>query len=494
MKISLRRLDPFRDFDFDLLGRSLSAQVLWLTVGIILLVELVILAPNLGQERQEWLWQRVNQAHLAAFTMARTDQPKLDAPVGVALLQLAGVESLRLIEPGQQALVLRGGAGRDSVEVVDLAHETRLHSAEQAAMRLLGLGASRVEVVAPIPQQPGATLDIVADGDALNAYLRGYALHVAALSVIVALVTGLLVFSVLDRLLVRPMRIMTASIVGFRKDPEQAASGDLDWLAARGEDEIAIAARELQAMQEALRADLWRNARLAAVGTAVAKISHDLRNILCSALLVADRLQQAADPQAKHAADTLITAVERAVQLVGRTVDFTREGPPPLTRSAVGLRALVEEAAAAARPEGAGFVLENQVSEGLVLALDRTHIYRVLVNLMRNAAEAGATKIVVVAGVETGVPRIELRDDGSGLPKKVLENLFKPFAGSGRHGGTGLGLAIARDLVRAHGGELVLAQTSSRGTVFALELAERKRETRQEEAREQNASEAIGLG
>lgn len=491
MKLLLRRLDPFRDFDFDLLGSSLSARVLWLTVGIILLVELVILAPNLGQERQEWLWQRVTQAHLAAFALARTDNETLDAPVSAALLHLAGVESLRLIEPGQSALVLSDGLGIVSDRTVDLAHETLLYSAERAALRLVGFRGSQIEVVAPSPLQPGAMLDIVVDGDALTAYLRNYALHVAALSVIVALVTGLLVFSVLDRLLVRPMRIMTASIVGFRKDPEQAASGDLDWLAGRGEDEIAIAARELKAMQEALRADLWRNARLAAVGTAVAKISHDLRNILSSALLVADRLQQVGDPQAQRAADTLITAVERAVQLVGRTVDFTREGPPALTRSAVALRALVDEAAATAKPDGAGFVLDNQVSEALVLALDRTHIYRVLVNLMRNAAEAGATRISVVAGLEADVPRMELRDNGPGLPEKVRENLFKPFTGSGRNGGTGLGLVIARDLVRAHGGELVLAQTGKRGTVFVLELAERKNETRRDEPSE---SETIGLG
>jgi signal transduction histidine kinase len=492
MKKLLRRLDPFRDFDFDLLGSSLSARVLWLTVGIILLVEVMILLPNLGQERQDWLWQRVTQAHLAAFTLTRTDNQTLDAPVSAALLHLAGVESLRLIEPGQSALVLPGGPVMPRPDrSVDLAHETLLYSAEHAALRLLGLGARQIEVVAPSPLQPGAMLDIVVDGDALSAYLRNYALHAAALSVIVALVTGLLVFSVLDRLLVRPMRIMTASIVGFRKDPEQAASGDLGWLAGRGEDEIAVAARELMEMQEALRADLWRNARLAAVWTAVAKISHDLRNILSSALLVANRLQQVADPQAQRAADTLITAVERAAQLVGRTVDFTREGPPPLTRSAVALRGLVEEAAATARPEGAGFVLDNQVSEALVLALDRTHIYRVLVNLMRNAAEAGATRISVIAGLEAGVPRMELRDNGPGLPEKVRENLFKPFTGSGRHGGTGLGLVIARDLVRAHGGELVLAQTGKRGTVFAMELAERKNETRRAEPSE---SETIGLG
>jgi len=224
-------------------------------------------------------------------------------------------------------------------------------------------------------------------------------------------------------------------------------------------------------MQDELRAALWRNARLAAVGTAVAKISHDLRNILTSALLVADRLQETSDPVAKRAANTLIPAVERAAQLVTRTVDFAREGPPPVTRSAVVVRELVEETAQVVRPDGAGVEIENLVPPGLVLALDRTHIFRVLLNLMRNAAEAGAEKITLSVAIKAGVTRLTVRDNGPGLPLRVQDNLFKPFTGSGRHGGTGLGLAIARDLIRAHGGELTLAHTGMTGTAFVMELA-----------------------
>jgi signal transduction histidine kinase len=266
------------------------------------------------------------------------------------------------------------------------------------------------------------------------------------------------------------MRIMTASIVGFRQDPEHDGQGELMWLATRRDDEISTAARELKIMQDEMRAALWRNARLAAVGTAVAKISHDLRNILSSALLVADRLSETVDPVAQRAARTLIPAVERAAQMVSRTVDFAREGPPAVTRSAVALREVVEEATLVVRPEDTGVLIDNQVPASLVLALDRMHIYRVLVNLMRNAAEAGAEKITVSVKTVAGLTRMTVRDNGPGLPLRVQDNLFKPFTGSGRHGGTGLGLAIARDLIRAHGGELTLAQTSREGTVFVMEL------------------------
>jgi signal transduction histidine kinase len=346
-----------------------------------------------------------------------------------------------------------------------------MDSTVRAVITLTGLGGQQLGIMVPSPLGPNAELNVQVNGGTLGADLRSYAAQIATFSIAVALVTGLLVFAALDRVLVRPMRILTASITGFRQDPEHAQQNDLAWLAQRHDNEIAVAARELNAMQDEMRAALWRNARLAAVGTAVAKISHDLRNILSSALLVADRLQESPDPVANRAARTLIPAVERAAQLVSRTVDFAREGPPPITRTAVALRELIEEAAQILRPDETGIRIDNQVPDSLVLPLDRDHIYRVLVNLMRNAAEAGADLLTLSVESKAGTTRMQVRDNGPGLPLRVQDNLFKPFTGSGRHGGTGLGLAIARDLIRAHGGDLVLAQTGPYGTVFMMELA-----------------------
>lgn len=66
---------------------------------------------------------------------------------------------------------------------------------------------------------------------------------------------------------------------------------------------------------------------------------------------------------------------------------------------------------------------------------------------------------------------IEVCDNGPGLPPRAVENLFRPFAGSARAGGTGLGLAIARELMRAHGGDMELQRTGADGTVFPLRLS-----------------------
>jgi signal transduction histidine kinase len=466
-----RRFNPLRNFNFDLFGRSLSARVLWLTVSIILLVEVAILMPGLGREREAWLVAHVTQAHLAAFTAVQTSDGTLDPATLNALLQLSDVQSIRLIEPGRVIVLAQAAPLPPPDLTIYLATESLLKSTLRADLQVIGLGPRQLEIIAPSPLQSSAMLDIRVDGNEMAAMLRNYAGHIAGLSVIIALVTGLLVFAVLDRLLVRPMRILTASIVGFRQDPEQGAQGDLTWLAMRRDDEISGAARELKFMQDEMRSALWRNARLAAVGTAVAKISHDLRNILSSALLVADRLQETSDPVAQRAARTLIPAVERAAQLVSRTVDFAREGPPPITRSAVVVSELIDDAAQILRPEDTGVRIENLVSDDLVLALDRDHIYRVLVNLMRNAVEAGADRLTLWVDRKSGVSRMWVADNGPGLPLRVQDNLFKPFTGSGRHGGTGLGLTIARDLIRAHGGDLTLSQTGPLGTVFLMELA-----------------------
>jgi signal transduction histidine kinase len=466
----LARINP-RHFRLELFGRSLSGRVLWFTVGIILLVELVILMPNLGRERQTWLIQHLVNSHLAAAAASESSEDAYNPVTRDSLLKLADVQSIRMDAPGQLETLIQGDAPAPPGDVVDLANETLGTSTWRATLMVLGLGASEIEVVSPSPVQPDTMLDITVNGDAFASYLRIYAGHVAMLSVIIALVTGLLVFAALDRQLVRPMRIITESIVGFRKDPEQSGQGELVRLASRQNDEISGAARELKLMQDEMRAALWRNARLAAVGTAVAKISHDLRNILSSALLVADRLHETPDPLIQRAANTLITAVERATQLVSRTVDFAREGPPPVTRSAVAVRELVDEAAQMIRPDETNVTIDNQVPANLVLALDRSHIYRVLLNLMRNAVEAGASLLSISVRTDAGVTCMTLRDNGPGLPLRVQDNLFKPFTGSGRHGGTGLGLAIARDLIRAHGGDLVMADTGIKGTVFVMELA-----------------------
>ena len=68
-----------------------------------------------------------------------------------------------------------------------------------------------------------------------------------------------------------------------------------------------------------------------------------------------------------------------------------------------------------------------------------------------------------------------MADDGPGIAVRARDDLFQPFAGSARDGGTGLGLVIARDVMRAHGGEITLVQSGNEGTTFRLELPAERR-------------------
>ena len=127
----------------------------------------------------------------------------------------------------------------------------------------------------------------------LDAELRAFAASFAWLSLLIAGVNGAIIYLALRQLLVLPMRRLTRSIVAFRSDPERAAPLDPQQITVLPDDEMAVAGRELASMQRALRVALGRNARLAAVGTAVAKVAHDLRNVLAPALLSAESLEGA---------------------------------------------------------------------------------------------------------------------------------------------------------------------------------------------------------
>jgi signal transduction histidine kinase len=134
------------------------------------------------------------------------------------------------------------------------------------------------------------------------------------------------------------------------------------------------------------------------------------------------------------------------------------------------LARLVNEAAETARPANRTFVLDNAIDLAVLVRADRIQLFRVLVNLLKNAAEAGANGARITADQPGPTVVIEIADDGPGLPQAVRAELFRPFASSGRRGGTGLGLAIARDLMVAHGGGIELVTTGETGTMFRLSL------------------------
>jgi signal transduction histidine kinase len=226
-------------------------------------------------------------------------------------------------------------------------------------------------------------------------------------------------------------------------------------------------------MQDELRASLTQKAHLASLGVAVSKISHDLRNILATALLVSDGLGEVEDPAVRRVVPRLMNSIDRAIELCSQTLSFGRADEAAPNPAAFSLLELLDDVAAfAGLPSDGRIVWRNEVADDLVLQADREQIFRVLLNLARNAIQAMSMggEITVTANWGGAGVIIEFSDDGPGLPEKAREHLFEAFTGSARSGGTGLGLAIAKELVVAHGGDLTLLSSDARGTIFRIDL------------------------
>ncbi|MEI8147238.1 MAG: HAMP domain-containing sensor histidine kinase, partial [Alphaproteobacteria bacterium] len=278
----------------------------------------------------------------------------------------------------------------------------------------------------------------------------------------------------LHLLLVRPMRRLTETMVSFRQNPEDVSR----IVTPTGrKDEVGVAETELQAMQLSLHDMLAQKNRLAALGLAVSKINHDLRNMLASAQLFSDRLASVADPTVQRFAPKMIQSLDRAIALCQATLSYGRASETAPKRRRLPLIGLVEEVSdlmALSAETPIAFI--NGVSPDITVDADPDQLYRVLLNLVRNAYQAlearapndsARDQIRIGARREGAVTIIEVADTGPGIPDKARAHLFEAFQGSTKVGGTGLGLAIAAELVRAHGGSMALAE-GTLGATFRI--------------------------
>lgn len=454
--------------------RRLAIRLAWLTVLAILLAEAMFLVPSLVRSRQNWLERRLTEAQLAALSAIAAPGGTVDPRMRDDLLRLASAEAIVLEMPGHARIVLsRDGPFPPSTRLA-LRSESFWAGLTGTATALFDDVDGLVSVEGPSPVRQRAEVATVVRRQDLHDALARQLRRTGSISLLIAVAVGLLLYLALLQTLVRPMRQLTASIAAFRADPEHATPLDATGFGRSGEDEIAAAASELATMQRELRAALWRNARLAALGTAVAKVNHDLRGVLSPAMLTAERLQMSDDPTAKRSGDLLVRTIERATELTRRMLEFAREAPVTPAKQIVPLRPAVEEAAEQAFAISRTFRVEDRVAPEIVVDADRESLLRVLGNLMRNAAEAGARNVAVTANPEGDEMVITVADDGPGLPETVRAALFRPFVAGGRRGGTGLGLAIVRDLIRAQGGEVTLLDTGPNGTRFRVTLPHRR--------------------
>lgn len=449
------------------LSTGLSARLLMLTVLFVMLSEVLIYVPSIARFREDFLEGRLAKAHLAALALEATPDNMVSKDIERALLRHADAYAIVLTDAERRTLMLGDDAPPPVDADIDLRREKVWSMISRAFATLLQATNRVLKVTGSSPAQPDATVEVIIDETPLRDAMHAFSIRILTLSVIISLLTAGLVFFSLQWLMVRPIVQLTQAMMRFREHPEDSSAV----LRPTGRsDEIGVAQRELAVMQDQIRAALRQKSRLAAVGAAMARINHDLRNALSTAAIASDRLSESADPDVRRVAPKLYNAIDRAITLCTQTLDFVRDAKPNLQVSSFRLAEPVAAAEADLAGNPASALAVHCRGGDLEIAGDRDQFIRVLSNLILNAAQAGARRIEIAGWTEGPHLVIDLSDDGLGIPRQQHDTLFKPFAASGRDGGSGLGLAIAREIVRAHGGELSLAATGPGGTTFRIDL------------------------
>ncbi len=455
---------------------GLSGKVLALTIIFVMLGEVLIFLPSIANFRVQWLKTRLAQGEIAALATEAAPDQQVDGMLRDALLKGAGVEAVAIMRDEKRSLVLRAEKPGMVEETFDL-RGGQYYTSILPAFKVLVQDHDRlINVIDTPPAMTGSSIEIAVHEWPLRDAMVNFGLRILALSVVLSLIVAGLIFAALNRVLVRPMQRLSANMMEFAKKPEDISRVIVP--SAR-QDELGLAEHELEAMQKQLQGLLQQKTRLAALGLAVSKVSHDLRNMLTSAQLISDRLGEVKDARVQRFAPKLIGSLDRAINFLNQTITYGRAQELPPRREVVALKALVDEVFDTLRLQGPRIVFVDAVPKALTVDADREQLVRILTNLARNAMQAIETRPQVSDEVRISAVRrshevlVQVRDTGPGIPPAIRSKLFGAFQTAARSGGTGLGLAISAELAQAHGGSLRMVESQENGTVFELCLPDR---------------------
>ncbi|WP_439521619.1 sensor histidine kinase [Marivita sp.] len=451
---------------------SLSGRFLILTTVFVMLAEVLIFVPSIARYREDFLLNRLERAQIASLALLADDM--IDSELEAELLLNAGVFNVVLRRDELRQLVLSSPMPGEVDVTFDLREATALTLIRDAMSRLIETENETIRVIGNPFRDGGLLIEITLDTDDLRMAMIDYGLRILALSAVISVFTAGLLFLAVRVLLVKPIKGVVGHMQSYAKAPEDARR--IITPTARVT-ELREAEEALQSLQTQLTQALKQKERLAQLGGAVARVSHDLRNILTSAQLFTDRIEMSEDPSVKRMAPKLVNSITRAVSLCESTLAFGRAEEPAPVLTLVNLAEIVSDVLDSERLAIGDFdlSLSEEVPGSLMVRADPEQMHRILSNLVRNARQAiiGAGRsgeINIAARASDDAWFIDVTDTGPGLPPKAKEHLFQPFQGGARKGGSGLGLAIAEELVRGHGGSLSLLKTDETGTAFRIRL------------------------
>src|SRR5580700_4697892 len=368
---------------------GLSGKLLVFTILFVMIAEVLIYVPSIALYRLMWLNDRLASAYTAALVLDAAPNGMVPDSLAKQILDSIGARAVAMKMGTQRRLLAVGDAPPPIADDFDMRHVYAFDSIVDAFKMMLNAKKNVMRVVGPAPMG-GDYIEIILDEQPLrNAMLR-YSVDLLLISLLISGITGVLVYLALHYMFVRPMRRVTANMTAFRADPE---NNDRIIVPSARVDEIGTAERELSAMQTELASMLHQKNRLAALGLAVSKINHDLRNLLASAQLFSDRLAHLPDPGVQRFAPKLMHALERAIAFCESTLSYGRVQEPPPDRKPILLEPLVEEVhETLGLPADGPIRWIGAVERGLIVEADYDQLFRILLNLSRNAMQALETR------------------------------------------------------------------------------------------------------
>ncbi len=241
--------------------------------------------------------------------------------------------------------------------------------------------------------------------------------------------------------------------------------------------ELAVAyseRRQLLDEVQVLRQETSRAQHLSSMGEMTARLAHQIRTPLSTALLYASQLKQVHLHQQQHDCfvDRLLVGLRHLDHMVNDMLLFARGGQT--AKQAVSVGELLQQVHHALLPQlqqaGAEWIAPT-VSQELVICGQQDMLTSVLCNLVTNALDARETGACLEwqIGLQGGVIELALQDNGPGIPAALHEQIFEPFFTT-RANGTGLGLAVVCAVIRAHNGNIELDRNSTDGARFVIRL------------------------
>lgn len=458
--------------------QSLTSKLLLLTLLFVLVAEILIFVPAVAKYRLDWIEDKLKASHLAALALAEAPKMKVSDQLESDLLSHVRARAIDLSGPAPDfhvELNMTSSFDKEIARTWNIDTETYLHSLIEGLTPLISHEHYLLKIEGTSPFDPKASLKVVISEEELCHQLVLYGQKIALSSLGITLLAGAFLFILLRFLFVRPIYHMTSAIDRFKKAPDLPSS---ILTPSHRQDELGRAEQELSDMQTHVQKALQQKARLAALGTAVTKIQHDLRNILTTSSLLTEGLTLSEDPKARATADRLFLNLGRAEKLCTETLSYAREGGMTLFCQEIDLHLLLQKVKERflASPSVTRHT-QHDITWALhtnttpvLLSADAEQLERVFENLARNSLEAGATKLIWNLDVSDTFLHLTLTDNGEGFSPRAKKHLFEPFLGSVKPSGTGLGLPLSREIIHAHHGEITLISSSAEATIFQIRL------------------------